>query len=324
MDTFDNLTEYLAAIVESSEDAIITKNLRSTIQTWNRSAERLFGYTAEEAIGQSIMMLIPRDRQDEEVNIIARLRRGERIQHFETVRRRKDNTLVPISLTISPVRDALGVVIGASKIARDISQQKEAAEKQTLLLAEMRHRVGNSFAVAGSLITATARRVESSGELAVLMRERLLALSSAHKLAVADPARVTIGNTSMCSLISTIMEPFAAGRQDLDIEDVHIAPDALTPVALILFELCTNAVKYGALGQEDGRIAVRGRRRGDRFIVDWQEQCRIDPRAVKTASFGTRMCQNVAETSLGGSISRTFEASGMHATIDLELAALED
>jgi PAS domain S-box-containing protein len=111
----------LSAIVDSSDDAIISKDLTGIITSWNRSAERLFGYTAAEAVGQSITILIPSERLQEEPKILARLKRGERVDHFETVRRRKDGTLLDISLTISPVKDAQGTVIGASKIARDIS-----------------------------------------------------------------------------------------------------------------------------------------------------------------------------------------------------------
>jgi PAS domain S-box-containing protein len=115
----------LSAIVDSSDDAIISKDLQGTITSWNRSAERLFGYTAAEAIGQPIAaLLIPPDRLNEEPRILARLRRGDHVDHFETVRRRKDGALLDISLTISPVKDARGVVIGASKIARDISERK--------------------------------------------------------------------------------------------------------------------------------------------------------------------------------------------------------
>ena len=116
----------LAAIVESSEDAIISKTLEGIIQTWNDGAERLFGYSKDEAVGQPITLLIPSDRQDEEPRILARIRAGERIHHFETVRRRKDGSLIDISLTISPIRDRLGRIIGASKIARNITQQKLA------------------------------------------------------------------------------------------------------------------------------------------------------------------------------------------------------
>jgi PAS domain S-box-containing protein len=124
---------WLAAIVESSEDAIISKTLTGIITSWNRGAEQLFGYTAEEAIGQSISLLIPEDRLQEEAMILHRIRRGERTQHYETIRRRKDGRLIDVSLTTSPIRDTDGRVVGASKIARDITQQRRLAERQRLL-----------------------------------------------------------------------------------------------------------------------------------------------------------------------------------------------
>ena len=129
----------LGAIVDSSDDAIISKDLQGIITSWKRSAERIFGYTAAEAVGQQVAtLLIPPDRLDEEPKLLARLGRGERIDHFETVRRRKDGTLLDISLTISPVRDAQGVIIGASKIARDISEHKRI--QAALLASETRFR----------------------------------------------------------------------------------------------------------------------------------------------------------------------------------------
>ena len=114
----------LAAIVDSSDDAIVSKSLEGVITSWNTGAERLFGYTAKEAIGQPITMIIPRDRLNEEKSILARLRKGERIEHFDTTRMRKDGSLVDISLTISPVRDGAGKIVGASKIAHDITERK--------------------------------------------------------------------------------------------------------------------------------------------------------------------------------------------------------
>src|ERR1043165_8486173 len=114
----------LAAIVESSDDAIVSKDLNGIITSWNRGAEDLFGYTADEAIGQSITMLIPPDRLAEEDMVLGRIRRGERVEHFDTIRRRKDGSLVPISLTVSPIRDAAGTIVGASKIARNVADRK--------------------------------------------------------------------------------------------------------------------------------------------------------------------------------------------------------
>jgi PAS domain S-box-containing protein len=132
---------WLNAIIESADDAIVTKTLEGIITSWNKGAERIFGYTADEAIGQPVNMLIPEDHPDEEPTILARLRAGERIRHYETVRVRKDRTLIDISLTVSPIRNAEGQIIGASKIARDISEQKrveralrESEEKYRSLL----------------------------------------------------------------------------------------------------------------------------------------------------------------------------------------------
>jgi PAS domain S-box-containing protein len=116
----------LAAIVQSSDDAIISKDLEGTITSWNKGAELIFGYTVEEALGQPIVLLIPPERRDEEFDILRRLRQGERIEHYETVRQRKDGSLVEISLTISPLRNDQGQIIGASKIARDITESKRA------------------------------------------------------------------------------------------------------------------------------------------------------------------------------------------------------
>ena len=126
------------AIVDSSDDAIVSKNLQSIVMSWNAAAERMFGYTAEEMIGQSISKLFPPDRLDEETQIVARLQQGERVDHFETVRRRKDGQLIDVSLTISPIRDAEGVIVGASKIARDITEQKSSQRKLAQANEELR------------------------------------------------------------------------------------------------------------------------------------------------------------------------------------------
>ena len=125
----------LAGIVDSSSDAIISKTLDGIITSWNAGAGRMFGYAAAEAIGQSIAIIIPPERQDEEIAIMRRLRQGEKVEHFETWRVDKDGRPVPISLTVSPVRNREGVVIGASKIARDISARLRADEERTRLLA---------------------------------------------------------------------------------------------------------------------------------------------------------------------------------------------
>ncbi len=121
----DEAQALLVAVVASSDDAIVTKDLNGIVQSWNQSAERIFGYTADEIVGKPITVLFPPDRLDEEAQILAKLQRGERVAHFQTVRVRKDGTPIAISVTISPVRDGHGNIIGASKVARDITETVE-------------------------------------------------------------------------------------------------------------------------------------------------------------------------------------------------------
>jgi PAS domain S-box-containing protein len=128
----------LAAIVSSSDDAIVSKTLDGVITSWNVGAERMFGFTESEAVGRHITLIIPKDRHAEEEHVLARLRRGERVEHFETVRIRKDGTAIDISLTVSPVLSAAGVVVGASKIARDISDRKRMEREHAALLVRER------------------------------------------------------------------------------------------------------------------------------------------------------------------------------------------
>ena len=136
----------LAAVVENSDDAIITKSLDGVITCWNKGAERIFGYTAQETIGRPVAMLIPQERQNEEPGILARLRRGDRIDHYETLRQRKDGTLLDISLTVSPLRDDTGRIVGASKIARDITELRKAREALRQNNQELEKRVAERTA----------------------------------------------------------------------------------------------------------------------------------------------------------------------------------
>jgi len=135
----EQATRLLAAIVESSHDAIVSKSLNGVITSWNKGAERLFGYAAEEAVGQNITLIIPPERRDEERTIVEQLTRGERIDHFETVRMRKDGSLIDVSLTISPMKDASGRVVGASKLARDITERKRAEEALRQAQTDLAH-----------------------------------------------------------------------------------------------------------------------------------------------------------------------------------------
>lgn len=144
---FISAEHLLSAIIDSSDDAIVSKNLRGIVTSWNQGAERIFGYTAEEMVGQSITRLIPVERQDEEPRILTKLQKGERVDHFETQRRRKDGHIIDVSLCISPVKNQAGIIVGASKIARDITTKKRLAEqmRQAALEVERQGRMKDEF-----------------------------------------------------------------------------------------------------------------------------------------------------------------------------------
>ena len=176
--------QWLASIVESSDDAIVSKNLDGIITSWNRGAERIFGYNAEEVIGQPITIVIPQDRQDEERTILTRIRRGERIDQFETVRQRKHGSLIVVSLTISPVKNSEGKIVGASKIARDITEQKRSQEQIATLAREAEHRSKNLLANVQALVNLS--QADAVDQLKKAIGGRIQALANVHSLFVAS------------------------------------------------------------------------------------------------------------------------------------------
>jgi PAS domain S-box/PAS domain S-box len=163
----DEISLHLAAIVESSDDAVVSKSLEGIILSWNQGAERIFGYTAEEVIGKSVLILIPPDRQAEEPSILKRLRRGERVDHYETIRVRKDGRAINVSLTVSPIKDKQGRVIAISKIARDIteSKQAEARLREQAEIIETINRTGQTLSVELSLQNVVQVVTDAATEL---------------------------------------------------------------------------------------------------------------------------------------------------------------
>jgi PAS domain S-box-containing protein len=306
----------------------VAKNLDSIITSWNRGAERLFGYTAKEAIGKRITMIIPPERRDEESNIIARIRRGERVEHYETIRQRKDGSIVEISLTISPVRNPEGKIIGASKIARNISERRQAEERQRLLLREMDHRVKNLFALSSGMVAMSARSAKTPQELSLAVQDRLAALAKAHALTLRKPsedAHRTEQSTTLHALIETILSPYG-GRTDDDKPrvvirgpDIPIAGGTITSFALLLHEFATNAAKYGALSTSTGTIDIVCAEDNGQFALRWTE--RGGPRVenqIDGDGFGTLLAGATVKGQLGGEISRDWKPEGL--TIRLSVA----
>src|SRR5215468_875489 len=267
-----NPVAWLAAIVEQSDDAIISKDLNGIVTSWNIGAEQIFGYKAADIVGQSILKLIPPDRHGEEDFILDKMRKGERIKHYDTVRRRKDGTLVDVSLTVSPIF-VDGKIVGASKIARDITARKQAQLAQTLLLRELNHRTKNLLAVADAIVRQTSK-TSPPEELVDRISRRLHALSVNQDLMIEYEWR----GADIARIIESQLAPIIdnhANRINLSGPPCILSPRTAQAMGLTIFELATNALRYGALSAQSGMVdivwAIADQNGGREFRMRWQE-----------------------------------------------------
>jgi PAS domain S-box-containing protein len=250
----------IAAIVESSDDAIVGKDLDGIITSWNAAAERIFGYTAEEIIGKSIMTLIPANYQKEEEAIIERIRRGQRVEHFETVRQRKHGSLIAVSMTISPVKNSQGKIIGASKIARDITDHKRSEAQIVNLAHEAEHRTKNILATVQAAVRLS--HSDTPDGLKRVIEGRINALATVHTLFV--ESRWT--GAQLRSLVTQELLPYRDGREErvrIDGPTIMLEPNAAQAFAISLHELATNAAKYGSLSAAEGDVEIAWSRTAD-------------------------------------------------------------
>jgi PAS domain S-box-containing protein len=315
----DHDNGHLAAIVESSDDAIISKDLNGMIRSWNKGAERIFGWTAEEAVGKHISLLIPADRIEEEPAIIARIRQGERMDHFETIRQRKDGSPINISLTISPVKNAAGQVVGASKIARDITGQKRAEDARELLLHEIKHRVKNTLGTVQAIATQTFRDGPRTEREA--FTGRLRALSSAHDLLTQQDW----DHVSARGMVERALAPFHENRQariHLSGEDVILGANQALLLAMTLHELATNAVKYGALSCDSGRVSVswqvRGHGEDRKLCLEWRESGGPHVGMPTRKGFGSTLIERALQQEQGRS-GIDFRPEGVICNLEIRL-----
>ena len=313
--------QQLAAIIESSDDGIISKDLNGVIVSWNKGAERLFGYTAEEVIGKPVTVLIPEDHLAEEPKILEQIKRGERIDHYETIRRRKDGTLLHISLSVSPVRDLAGRIVGASKIARDFTAWKRAEEQQALLVNELNHRVKNTLATVQSLAMQTFRNTEGNEYARNTFAARLAALSDAHDVLTSSSWM----SASMREVVTRATRAFrSVDRLHVSGPDARIAPKQALALSMALHELLTNAAKYGALSNETGHVGIdwktRANGRDSAIEVTWTETGG-PPVAEPTAKgFGSRMIERHLANELGGEVSLEYRKEGVVCRMTAPLA----
>lgn len=318
----------LAAIVESSDDAILSKDLEGRITSWNAAAQRLFGYSADEVVGRPVTLLIPRERRDEEAQILIRIRAGERTEHLETLRRRKDGSLVEVSWSVSPLKDPNGRIIGASTIVRDITEQRRAQERQEVLLHEMSHRVKNLFALASAIVSLSGRSSNSAQELINAVQSRLGALSRAHELTLANLKRDHLpAPTPLHALFRTIVSPFeCSGGERVSVTgpEVTVSGNAITPLALVFHELATNAAKYGALSDTDGTIEIAVEMNGSELRLTWTENGGPElTQSPRTDGFGARLIDGTIKGQLHGAVARQWPRDGLVVTLTIPVAYLD-
>jgi len=305
---------FLASIVQSSDDAIISKNLDGIITSWNKGAERVFGYTADEAVGQPITIVIPQDRQDEERTILTRIRRGERIEHFETVRQRKQGSLIVVSLTISPVKNAEGKIVGASKIARDITEQKRTSDQIATLAREAEHRSKNLLATVQA--TVNLSQSDTSEGLKRAIEGRIQALANVNSLFV-DSRWI---GAELSTIATREFAPYSQKsktRVRINGPKILLEPSVAQTIAVILHELATNAAKYGALSAANGQVDLQwSHEAGGRLNLRWTETGGPPVETPTRKGFGWRVIEQMI-AQLKGKTCFDWRADGLVCEITL-------
>jgi PAS domain S-box-containing protein len=259
----------LATIVTSSDAAIVGKTLDGIVTSWNKAAETIFGYRADEIVGKPISQIGPPDRPDEMREILERIKRGERIAHYETERRRKDGTCIAVSVSVSPIFDKNGRVIGASKIANDVTDRKArdratqmALSEKEMLLREIHHRVKNNLQLIHSLLELHAASLADTGALAALTesKNRIWSILIIHQLlhGAGELARIDFRAfiEAMVSSLTASYHTEARVRLAVPAEPVLLAMDLAVPLGLVMNETLSNALKHAFPSGRPGEIVV--------------------------------------------------------------------
>ena len=308
----------LAAIVVSSDDAIVGKTLDGCVTSWNAGATRIFGYEPKEMIGQSIIKIIPPELRQEEAEILAKLKRGEHIAHYETVRLAKDGRRLNISLSVSPVLDKTGRIIGASKIARDVTEKKRVEAIQRVLIEELNHRVKNTLAMTQAIASQSLRHARSASDFVESFTGRVQALAKAHSL-------LTDRKLEGAELTELVREQVTLGVADQRVicsgPMVILGAQPAIHLALVLHELATNARKYGGLSVPQGRLSVKWEvhSSGSRtLLLDWTESGGPQVSAPLTAGFGTTLIERTLQTH-GGEATVRYGVTGVTCKLRLPL-----
>ena len=309
-------TALLASIVESSDDAIVSKDLNGIVTSWNAAAERLFGYSAAEMVGRPIAVLAPPERAGEMPVILNRLRAGERIEHYETQRRRKDGSLVEISLTVSPIRDSTGRVIGASKIARNITEQVELRRRLELLHREVDHRAKNVLQIVQALLHLT--RAPTMEKYVAALEGRIRTLAFAHTQIAENQWR----GAEIDRLLDEALAPFRTSAEQIALSgpSLFLQADAAQALAITIHELATNASKYGALSLPRGSVLLRWDIMGDQVRIDWLESGGPPVSAPSSHGYGMRVIESMLPKQSEGAVQLDWRPEGLACSMHIPMA----
>lgn len=319
--------EHLAAIVASSGDAIMSVGLDGHIRSWNIGAEKLFGFSADEMLGQPKERVVPEDRRGEFAKHIATITAGESMR-TETVRKTRDGKLIDVSLDMAPIRDADGKIIAMSSIIHDISNRTKAARHQRFLMRELTHRTKNILAIVQSMARQTARSATSIKEFETQYMQRLQGLAASHDLLVNQNWTGVLLDELIEKQVETFVEANLANVA-ITGPKVKISAKAAQTVGLALHELATNSMKYGALSIPQGKVSIDWEYFGtgevpQQLRLKWEEHDGPPVTPPTRKGFGHFVIERMATQSLNAQVQIDFRPEGLIWILTVPKARLEE
>jgi len=304
------------ALSRASEDAIVSMSVEGVISAWSAAAELTFGYTSVEIVGRHISILVPEGLGHEQQGLLKRVRHGEKVTVSDSVRRRKDGSLVHVAISAAPILSAEKVPIGISKTIRDITEHRNAL----LISREFAHRTKNLLALVLTTMTQTAQQSMSVEDFTKRFEERLRAMSQAHDLLLAGDWR----GAAVADLVRESLKPFIADQPGLEMHgpEVILTADAAQTLSLVLHELATNAAKFGALTKPEGRIAVDWQLDEElvdprRFRITWRETGGPAVAPPQKTGFGHELISSLPEHELDAAVTLEYLPGGLFWSIDM-------
>jgi two-component system, chemotaxis family, CheB/CheR fusion protein len=320
----DALAE-LAAIVANSPDAIIALKPNGTISSWNAGALRTYGYTAEEAIGRPLSIIVPPDRPHELEEILNRLRRSTPVSSFESERVAKDGRRIHVSFTSAPIRNSANELVAAALVERDITERKAVEQRQQLLISELNHRVKNALATVIAIALRTRKTTGSIEEFYAALEGRIRTLANTHDVL----AKSFWAGADLRQIVLSELGPYHSANDTVVVNgpEVFISSRAAVVFGMVFHELATNAAKYGALAASSGDIEVRwmldGGQGAEYLSLNWRERGGSLPREAGQNGFGIKFIERSIASELNGTAQIDFRPEGLQVGIKVPFSEVE-